>query len=340
MPAGLRACLGRRMGLLRPKNTNPRFLLYAYLGPEFQAEIGRRSIHGATVDRIPLNDLGEWPLSLPDRPTQDAIADLLGALDEKIELNRLMNETLEGIARAIFKSWFVDFDPVRAKMEGRASGLPAEIADLFPDRFEDSKIGEIPNGWRPAVLGDIAVNIRDQVKPEGSEAKPYVGLEHVPRRSIALTDWGMSDKLMSDKFAFEKGDVLFGKLRPYFHKVVEAPIRGLCSTDILVIRARAPQWSAFTLMWLSSDDVVANADATSTGTRMPRTNWRDVASFPVTLPPRELAQTFQALAGPLIERIQTMIGESRALACVRDVLLPRLISGEIHVGTAHEAAGA
>jgi type I restriction enzyme, S subunit len=150
IPTDLRCCLGRRMGLLRARagRVDSRFLLYAYLGSEFQETLRSRTIHGSTVDRIPLIDMPEFPIRIPASiQEQYAIAHVLGALDDKIELNRRMNETLEQIARAIFKSWFVDFDPVRAKAEGRNSGLPKHIAELFPDRVEDSELGEIPAGW-------------------------------------------------------------------------------------------------------------------------------------------------------------------------------------------------
>src|SRR6266480_2442687 len=147
IPDGLRCCLGRRMGLLRGRSrqVDSRFLLYAYLGPEFQQTLRSRTVPGSTVDRIPLIDMPEFLIRIPtDLNEQRAIAHILGTLDDKIELNRRMNQTLETMARAIFKSWFVNFDPVRAKAEGRDPGLPKPLADLFPDRFEESELGEIP----------------------------------------------------------------------------------------------------------------------------------------------------------------------------------------------------
>jgi type I restriction enzyme S subunit len=149
VPPGLRCCLGRRMGLLRARNgeMDERFLLYAYLGPQFQETLRARTVPGSTVDRIPLIDMPQFPMLVPtDLDEQRAIAHILGTLDDKIELNRRMNETLEAMARALFKSWFVDFDPVLAKAAGRDPGLPKPIADLFPDSFEDSELGEIPRG--------------------------------------------------------------------------------------------------------------------------------------------------------------------------------------------------
>jgi len=157
IPRDLRCCLGRRMALMRPdpNKVDDRYLLYAYLSPEFQDTIRKNTIHGSTVDRIPLVDFPRFPLRLPPLPEQRAIAAILGALDEKIELNRRMNRTLEAMARAVFTSWFVDFDPVRAKMEGRQPfGLDADTAALFPDAFEDSPLGQIPRGWKIAPIGE------------------------------------------------------------------------------------------------------------------------------------------------------------------------------------------
>ena len=149
IPKGLRACLGRRMGLLRPKSgaVDARFLLYAFLGDGFQDTLRSRTVYGSTVDRILLTELAEFPIDVP-RTIEDqrAIAHILGTLDDKIELNRRMNATLEAMARALFKSWFVDFDPVRAKMEGRDTGLPQDIVDQFPDRLVDSEMGECAGG--------------------------------------------------------------------------------------------------------------------------------------------------------------------------------------------------
>ncbi len=157
VPQGLRCCLGRRMGLLRPRNNavDPRFLLYAYLGDEFQETLRQRTVRGSTVDRIPLLEMAEFPIRVPGFLEQRAIAHILGTLDNKIELNRQMNATLEAIVRALFKSCFIDFDPVRAKAEGRDPGLPKPVADLFPDSFEDSELGEIPSGWSVQRWGDL-----------------------------------------------------------------------------------------------------------------------------------------------------------------------------------------
>ena len=289
---------------------------------------------GATMPSLNTQILGDVDVLYPPLPEQCAIAHVLGTLDDKIELNRRMNETLEAMARALFQSWFVDFDPVRAKMEGRDTGLPPDIADLFPDRLVPSELGEIPEGWEVKTLGDVAQERRQSVSPELMHAgMPFIGLDHMPRRSIALSEWGTAEGLASNKLKFDRGDILFGKLRPYFHKVGVALVDGVCSTDIVVVTPNSPDWFGFVLGHTSSVEFVNYTDATSTGTRMPRTKWKDMALYGVVMPDQALAATFNECIQAWISRIVSLTQEIRVLSTQRDALLPGLVSGDIGVGT-------
>ncbi|MDD3926512.1 MAG: restriction endonuclease subunit S, partial [bacterium] len=283
----------------------------------------------------------EIEIDIPaDITEQCTIAHILGTLDDKIELNRRMNETLEAMARAIFKSWFVDFDPVRAKAEGRDPGLPKDIADLFPDSFEDSELGEIPKGWRVGALGEVAEAMRRSIRPnEISASTPYIALEHIPKRSIALSNWGIAKGVESNKFEFKKGDILFGKLRPYFHKVGVAPLDGVCSTDIVVIRPRTDKWFGFVLGHASSITFVDYTSAGSTGTRMPRTSWDEMARYALAIPPDNIAQVFNLHIRSFINRIILSIYESHVIANICNAFLPKLISGEISSADVDRMAG-
>jgi type I restriction enzyme S subunit len=284
-------------------------------------------------DSLKCADVPKFTLRIPSLPEQRAIAHILGTLDDKIELNRRMSETLEAMARALFKSWFVDFDPVRAKAEGRDPGLPQPLADLFPDSFEDSELGEIPRGWGVGTLGDVAEHPRRNVQPSSIRPDtPYIALEHMPKRCIALSDWSVADGLGSNKFEFRKGEILFGKLRSYFHKVGVAPVDGVCSTDIVVVAPRLAHWFAFVLGVVSSEEFVEYTNAGSTGTKMPRTSWAEMARYDIALPPQAIAQAFTESVRPGVDRIIAAIHESRTLAALRDALLPKLISGELRVG--------
>ena len=283
--------------------------------------------------RVPVDSLDHLTVPLPPLPEQRAIAHILGTLDDKIELNRRMNQTLEEMARATFHDWFVDFGPVRAKLAGSEPYLPPDLWSLFPDRLIGSQLGEIPEGWEVGKIGDVATQRRETVQPrqiDGDTA--YIALEHIPRRSITLFEWGNAEGVSSGKFRFKKGDILFGKLRPYFHKVGVAPLDGVCSTDIVVVSPKLEDWFGFTLGYLSSPEFVDYTDAASTGTRMPRTSWDDMALYQVPLPRQLEANAYTELIQPWIDKMVSAIHESSALSAQRDALLPRLVSGKVRVG--------
>lgn len=308
------------------------FLLYALQSEPMQAQMRGRS-SGTTVLGIKQSELRKVVLSIPPMEQQQLAASVLKALDTRVSILEEANATLEAIAQTLFKSWFVDFEPVHAKAEGREpDGLDAATAALFPDSFEDSPLGPIPQGWHAGNLGAVSSNPRKQAKPEQIDPDtPYFGLEHLPRKSIALGDHGIAQGLASGKFWFERLDILFGKLRPYFHKVGLAPSRGICSTDILVLRPSRAAFHGFLLMHASSEALIDYATRLSNGAKMPRSSWKDISSYPVPIPPDPLGDAFNGYVEPLFERILTNIETSRTLSTLRDTLLPRLISGKLRL---------
>lgn len=309
--------------------------LKAFLGSELFMRQAEAMASGSVIRHFGPSHLREMRIPLPPLREQRAIAATLGALDDKIELNRKMNATLEAMARALFRDWFVDFGPTRARMAGRPPYLSPDLWPLFPDRLDAE--GK-PEGWEVGTLGAVATARNEGVDPSGiSPDTPYIGLEHMPRGSIALTDWEGAGKVSSNKAAFATGDFLFGKLRPYFHKVGVAPISGICSTDIVIVRPKSAKWSGFVIACISDEDFVRYTDKTSTGTKMPRTSWSIMAKYPLVLPPASLAEAFNATVAPMLERIRANIHESRTLAQTRDLLLPRLMSGELRVAEVEAA---
>ena len=290
----------------------------------------------------PLKSLRGIALALPPLEIQRAITAVLQALDDRITLLRETNATLEAIAQALFKSWFVDFDPVRAKMEGRTpEGMDEATAALFPDGFETSELGEVPRGWRWGTLGDVAETVRNQIQPESmQDTLHYVGLEHIPRKCLSLSDWGVAEGLESAKSCFSAGDILFGKLRPYFHKVVVAPVDGVCSTDILVCRPTKPCFYGFAAMQLFSESLITYADRLSNGAKMPRVNWKDLAAYPLIIPSADVADVFTATIQPLLNRMAANVHQAQTLSTLRDTLLPRLISGQLRLPEAQAATEA
>lgn len=299
--------------------------------------------------------LGRFPIKLPSLAEQKQIAHILGTLDDKIELNRRMNRTLEAMARAIFKSWFVDFDPVidnalaadnpipdelkekadRRKKQKNKKPLPKEIKKLFPDSFIDPPLGPIPKGWETGELGDVAENLKRQVRPEEvNEETPYIGLEHMPKGSIALDSWGTAEQIASNKFAFYAGEILFGKLRPYFHKVGVPVTDGICSTDILVIAPKTENLFGLALSHVSSRAFIEHTTSHSSGTRMPRTSWKDMAQYQVVLPHDDLMTHFNGIMQRHVSKIKMNILESKTLTHLRDTLLPKLLTGAIDISKA------
>ncbi len=288
---------------------------------------------GSGVPTLNRNHIHPLRVTIPKQPgEQRAIAHILGTLDDKIELNRRMNATLEAMGRALYKDWFVDFGPVRAKMEGREPYLSREMWDLFSDRLVESELGEIPEGWRVGAIGDVADHPRRGVQPQDIDPESaYIALEHMPRRCLALYDWGIAGGIESNKFRFNRGEILFGKLRPYFHKVGIAPLDGVCSTDIVVVKPKSDEWFEFVLSHVSSDSFVEYTNAGATGTKMPRTNWTDMARYKIAIPAEAVARSFGAMLNGSIDQIVAGIHESRSLSLLRDTLLPKLISSDLRV---------
>ncbi|WP_182170770.1 restriction endonuclease subunit S [Flaviflexus equikiangi] len=313
------AALGRRMGLLRPKLgvVEPRYLLYAYLGPQFQEVIRQKTLSGATVERISVGDMPSWPILLPSRDTQGKILNIVGSVDDLIENNRRRVEILEEMARAIYREWFVKF---------RYPGY--EDVPMV-----DSEVGPIPEGWTVGVIDNLVRVVRDTIIPSTIDpATPAVGLEHIPRRRLTLDDWSTATEQGSRKTVFMSGDLLFGKIRPYFHKVSLAPVDGISSTDAIVIRPKVEHWGQ-SVMVLSSDEIIAHATQTSNGTKMPRADWKVLGQWPVAVPPEELAIQFSERMRDHLGLAKTLMFENRKLSDLRDLLLPKLVTGQIDVSS-------
>jgi|SRR5690625_2099870 len=296
------------------KMVNPFFLYYA-LRDEQRVQHARARVVQSVQANFSLSELSSIQIPLPPMSVQEAIAEILRTLDDKIELNRRMSETLEEVVRELYNSWF--------SPEGCVSN-PAFVTEPY-------------STWRPGTLGDLAAEKRQVVKPESMDSDtPYIGLEHMPRRRTTLDAWGSAEGLGSNKYQFERSDILFGKLRPYFHKVGVAPVNGVCSTDIVVVQPIDENYFGFLLGLLSSDEFVRFTDSSSTGTRMPRTSWKTMSSFEVRVPPLSVARTFDEFVRPIVARTINATFENKTLSQLRDTLLPKLLSGELRVPDAEQ----
>ncbi|WP_347987730.1 restriction endonuclease subunit S [Methylomonas sp. AM2-LC] len=321
-------------GIIRFRSSSSKLnhkYLRAFLSSAAFVKQAEQMATGSVIKHFGPSHLRQMAIVLPSLNEQVQIAEIFDALDNRIALLRETNATLEAIAQALFKSWFVDFDPVHAKQQGRIpEGMDEATVALFPDSFVETELGLLPMGWRIGSLGDIAQTSRRQIQPSELHAgQHYVGLEHIPRKSLSLSDWGNAEKLESAKAAFAEGDILFGKLRPYFHKVVIAPFAGVCSTDILVCNPINPAYFGVVAMNLFSTLLIDYAERLSNGAKMPRINWKDLAAYSICIPPELLAENFSNAIKPLIGRIMANVHQAKTLASLRDTLLPRLISGQM-----------
>jgi len=321
---------------LRPKVADqivPEYARYFFRSKRFRDQVNamatmstRASLNNEMLERLEIDT--------PAIVEQSAIGAILGTLDEKIELNHKMNQTLEEIAKAIFKSWFVDFDPVRAKAEGRPTGLPPEISDLFPDELVDSEIGEIPKGWDVGTLSDVADITMGQSPPGGTYNDDGVGLP------------------------FYQGSTDFGFRFPSLRKYCSEPKR-LADADDVLISVRAPvgdlnrakddccigrglasvraknslqTWVFYRCKFLSKQLETFNSEGTVFGS----INGKDLKGLPTILAPEVLCKAFDEIAKPMDDAVRNRTVEIEVLTELRDTLLPKLISGDLRIPDAEK----
>ena len=291
---------------------------------------------GSAIPSTSRKDFYGLPVQVPPLPEQRAIAHILGILDDKIELNRRMNETLEEMARALFKSWFVNFDPVRAKMEGRDTGLPPDVAALFPDRLMDSELGEIPEGWEVKRLSDFAA-----LNPESwSQTNHPKGVEYV---DLANTKWGVieatqyyfwKDAPSRAKRVLRSGDTIVGTVRPGNGSYSLVGHEGLTgSTGFAVLRPIHSRYRGLVYLSATSAKNIKRLAHHADGAAYPAVRPNVVEETRIVTPrvDNEILTLFSMTVAPIINRTESNKTESRILATLRDVLLPKLVSGEIRV---------
>lgn len=333
------------MGLLRAKEQriDARFLLYAYLGPQFQEVIRSRTIHGSTVARIPLVDMPSFSILIPlDRDEQRAIAHILGTLDDRIEANRRMAATLEAMARALFRAWFVTFDPVCAKAEGRwqsgqtLPGLPTHLYEAFPDRLVETDHGDIPEGWWWAPLPEIMqINPARSLK-SGADA-PYLDMAGVP--TAGHRPEGVACRPFGSGMKYQNGDTLVARITPCLENGKTAFVDFLAddevgwgSTEFIVLSPRDP-WPKVTGYLLARDErfrefAIQSMTGTSGRQRVPASA---LGHFLFPYPRDEVLKAFGKMAESWIIGSSSAIAQNEALGALRDALLPKLVSGALRV---------
>lgn len=324
--------------LVPRERVDKRFLKYVCLSPGVRLELeARASGTSGSHQRVRPADALSISVEVPsDRSEQHAIANILGSLDDKIELNQRMGETLEAMARAFFQSWFVDFDPVRAKVDGRDPGLPQPIADLFPARLSDSEIGAIPEGWDVLALPKVILVNPTRTLRKGIMA-PYLEMAHMPAAGHVPVD--VVSREVGSGARFVNGDTLVARITPCLENGKTAYVDFLAdgqvgwgSTEYIVLRPVEPLPSEYAYCLARSTEFRQFAIQSMTGSSgRQRVPADALQHFRVAVPPRPIAEAFGRYVKPLLKRASEAARESRVLAEIRDKLLPKLMSGELRV---------
>jgi type I restriction enzyme S subunit len=265
---------------------------------------------GAATQYLTKPVLDKLKINLPDIDTQRSIIDIVYAYDDLIDSNHRRIQLLEEAARLLFREWFVYF--------------------RFPGHENVKIVDSVPEGWKKTTLGNIANRIKKNYSINDEDLS-LVDLARINSRTLAVTDVGVASDLETARIIFEKDDVLFSSIRPYLHKVVLAPFRGITNTSVFVIRAKNPIYRAYITLLLFSDYAIQFVNQHSTGTKMPVVKWGSVSKLPALIPPQTIIEDFQNMVWPMLEQIQLAYFQNHKLAQARDLLLPRLMSGAIEV---------
>lgn len=334
-------CIAQDMVAIRAndKKIYPKYLFAALRSPRVKHDIDNMHV-GTLIPHFKKGDFDKLTIPLPDRPTQEATGDLHFALCEKIELNRRMNATLEAMARAIFKDWFVDFGPTRAKTEGRPPYLAPDLWAFFPDALDDD---DKPVGWEFSTLAAVAaLNPESWSRANAPEEIKYVDL--------ANTKWGVIESTQRHAWAkapsraqriLRPGDTIVGTVRPgngSYAFIGEDGLTG--STGFAVLRPIHARFREFIYLAATSAENIERLSHLADGAAYPAVRPDVVAERAVTLPSETVMDGFSRLATPLVERWEANKRECHTLAQIRDLLLPKLMSGEIRLREAEKAVEA
>lgn len=343
------------------KGNDPRFISYFLKTLDFDSYSDKGAVPG--VNR---NHLHLAKVRIPGTETQKAIAKVLSGFDSKIYLNQRITQTLLAMAQAIFKSWFVDFSPVKAKIaamaEGRdplqtaisvISGKPdAELdtlspeqherlvttAALFPNEMEESDLGEIPKGWAFNSVADIAQYATGKVDVSLLNEDIYVSTENMRENRAGVTRAASLPSVASVP-SFKIGHILISNIRPYFKKIWMARLDGGRSPDVLAFESKDPQWAEFLYNLMYQDAFFEFMTRTAKGAKMPRGDKDAIMGWRFPCPDESLMVVFSEKVRPYYAHIESLVCQSKSLTELRDTLLPKLLSGELDVEALVEHAG-
>lgn len=279
----------------------------------FLSQIGLNAMNSdAAVPGLNRNWVHSLEVNYPNESVQKKTAAIISAYDDLIENNQRRIALLEKIAAEIYREWFVRL--------------------RFPGHEKVKFVKGVPEGWEVRTLASFSSEIKRGVKKKNlADDEIYIGLEHIPRRSISIKEWATADTVDSDKLLFQERDILFCKIRPYLHKVALSHVAGACSSDTIVIRPKNKIYEGYLLFTVFSDTFIELATVASKGTKMPRADWGFLKKLELAVPNVQLLEAYQAQFDIMFSQIVNLLRENKALVTSRDLLLPRLISGKLSV---------
>lgn len=299
--------------IVEDKDVVDRRFFYYYLKFATGGFLG--ALNGSVMVHITKSSMEKMIIRIPKKlEDQRRIASILSSLDRKIELNNKINADLEEMAQAIFKNWFVDFEP-------------------FKDgKFVDSELGMIPEGWKVGTLKDLLYLRKDSIKAANKGNLPYLPIDTIPMHCLVATDFKSNDEAKSSLQTFEQNDIVVGAMRVYFHRVILAPCKGITRTTCFVLSVKNENALAYSLMQCNQDEAISFAEKTSKGSTMPYAVWDGgYGEYKVVIPPSEVMKSFNDLLSNFFSKMNKNAIENSRLSLLRDTLLPRLMSGELEV---------
>ena len=314
------------IALIRTKKEilEPLYLKYYLSNKSIKDDIISNYSSGSVIPSLILKDINKFQISIPNKKIQLEIVEILSSIDDKIELNDKINKTLEELAQTLYKHWFIDFEfPNEEGKPYQSSG----------GEMVESDVGLIPKGWRIFELSDFIFEAGIRTKPSSETIDiPYVPIDCITSKSLTLWEYRDGKEAKSSLVSFKAGDILFGAMRPYFHKVCIAPFDGTTRTTCFVLNSKQKEYFAFSILTLFLDSTIQFATQNSTGSTIPYIKWKNgLATLSVSLPPLDIAERFDSFLKPIFKKFQFSLNEKNTLTEIRDLLLPKLMSGEIEV---------
>ena len=301
------------------KIVEPRYLYYVLKNTDLES-----MNVGSAVPSLTTKELNQLILRIPDLTFQKRVSNFLSSLDDKIEINNKINSNLEELAQTLYKRWFVDFEfPNEEGKPYKSSG----------GEMVESELGMIPKGWEISQLSEFIFEAGKRTKPSSETINnPYVPIDCITSKSLTLWEYKDGEEAKSSLISFKAGDILFGAMRPYFHKVCIAPFDGTTRSTCLVLNSKHEDYFYFSTLTLFLESTIQFATQNSTGSTIPYISWKNgLGSLIVAVPASNVAARFNSILNPVFEKLLLGAHENRSLIETRDLLLPKLMSGEIEV---------